>query len=322
MTYIYSAGPQDAHYKKSAFKLINLISKQGSKICGSSVIWYLRTLYPGKYYKYFQTRVETNGEEYIFLRGLDILCKTKKDEIDLKVFLSEHGCFKNNNEYSFDNLTFNLFFYCSSNQIIIPFASRNLWLQTQTQTRTHLKFGIVQSSRIQVKSMFHITNIIYNCKLMFNYWDDPNSLPSHTKSGDPIRLKESLDDNPHFYTHLNCVVSGRDVALIDSLIPNINTDVECEEGDICPICLDELTSRPVFTTICNHNFHIGCISQYLYNYYIRIFVNSKNEKAYTIDKSSIYCKCPMCKSSCFEISTIFDNKLDSLDMLKSIFLIN
>lgn len=306
----YSPGIRDAEYKSSAIRLIDLVSRHGGKICGSSVIWFLRTLYPGKNHKYFQTVVNDGVKSHTFIRGLDISVKNKAHRIKLIEKLNKVGSLTDD-DYMYNGLIFKLFIYLHVDIPLIPFATQNMWMETYPD----LKFGMFQTEQ-EICCEFHIANIIRNCSLIFNYWDNLNSLPGHTKSGDLIVSKDSADGN--FFTHLSRVIGGRDVALVNYFDININSNPIYEEGDICSICLDELSIRPIFTTECNHHFHIGCISQYLYNYYLHIFAHSENQKAYRVLEQ---CKCPMCKSKCLEISTLYDNKLDSLDMLKSIFLI-
>lgn len=314
MTFIYSRGENDDKYTEGAITIIKLVSKNHGKIIGSSVLWFLRAILriPGKYYNYFQTQVEYRNEQFTFVRGIDIVFNEREDKQNFIQQLKQLGEFENST-FNYKNLTYNICIYNEKKlPIIIPFASRNFELSINPLT-----INLVKDTYEFPK--YSLKNLLYNTYLMCNYWDNPITLPYHTKSGDPIRIKKSIEGELTIEQQLHIVMNDEDIVYNDLLIPN---QYEGEVvNDVCSICLNALDSeRPVYKTECNHFFHMGCIAEYLFNYYVSVHAKSKNSKLCKIDNEGSNSCCPMCRTPLFNIDMVFENNMVTVfDFIKAIF---
>ena len=63
----------------------------------------------------------------------------------------------------------------------------------------------------------------------------------------------------------------------------------------CSICLDKLSSKPIYTLSCGHKFHLKCYQKCIYNNNFNIFL-----------------KCPLCRELNINIEKPYDNSYDNL----------
>ena len=318
MSYIYSAGANDAAYSDAAYYLFDIISKNDGKVCGSSALWYIRKKkkMEGKYYKYFQTKIlniKTN-EKRVIVRNIDVLVSSQRKKMQLIEKLNEIGSYWKKC-FQMGGLEFRFRIYRKEFMPIVPFASRNYWITT-----VPFEIGTLTNKKEGFDEGYSLENLIYNTQLLFNYWDNIDNIPNHTSSGDPIRFK--IDSKENHSQHLDLLLNKNlDVGYIDLYIPNTYKDIVNDE--VCAICLDDFKNeRPIFKTVCNHFFHIGCIAKYVYNYYIDLHSTSiQTEVCQVNNEEKKNNKCPMCRSNIFNIDIILGKSILKFDFIRTFFTI-